>query len=137
LERDVEAERHATTAEKKRLAELAHERDVLNKLRTQVGAGRFKACGNSTCICLYSTCVKDVAQSCRAPPSLQPTAVIAVLLQADSATQKQLDLVRMTENSKRTLEQEVGSYRWAPQSCGAGANQSKQLVGCASIDRNT
>ena len=37
LERDVEAEQHATAAEKKRLAELAHERDVLNKLRTQVG----------------------------------------------------------------------------------------------------
>jgi len=36
LERDVEAERHATAAEKKRLADLAHERDVLNKLRTQV-----------------------------------------------------------------------------------------------------
>lgn len=65
LERDVEAERHATAAEKKRLADLAHERDVLNKLRTQ----------------------------------------------ADSATQKQLDLVRMTENSKRTLEQEVSAYR--------------------------
>lgn len=36
LERDVESEQHATTMEKKRLAELAHERDVLNKLRTQV-----------------------------------------------------------------------------------------------------
>lgn len=34
-----------------------------------------------------------------------------LLLQADSATQKQLDLVRMTENSKRTLEQEVSAYR--------------------------
>lgn len=44
LERDVEAERHATTAEKKRLAELVHERDVLNKLRTQVGGRRLKAC---------------------------------------------------------------------------------------------
>jgi hypothetical protein len=54
-------------------------------------------------------------------------AAIAVLLQADSATQKQLDLVRMTENSKRTLEQEVGSYRWAPQSCAAVANRSKQF----------
>lgn len=36
---------------------------------------------------------------------------VALLLQADSATQKQLDLVRMTENSKRTLEQEVSAYR--------------------------
>lgn len=34
------------------------------------------------------------------------------MLQADGATQKQLDLVRMTENSKRTLEQEVSAYRW-------------------------
>jgi hypothetical protein len=60
LERDVEAERHATTAEKKRLAELAHERDVLNKLRTQVGAGMFKACSSSssTTICMCSMCVK-------------------------------------------------------------------------------
>lgn len=32
----MEAERHATAVEKKKLAELGHERDVLNKLRTQV-----------------------------------------------------------------------------------------------------
>jgi hypothetical protein len=44
LERDVEAERHATAAEKKRLAELAHERDVLNKLRTQVRLSAPAAC---------------------------------------------------------------------------------------------
>lgn len=52
-----------------------------------------------------------MTQSCWVS-SLQLTDVAACLLQADSATQKQLDLVRMTENSKRTLEQEVGSYRW-------------------------
>lgn len=33
-------------------------------------------------------------------------------MQADSATQKQVDLVRMTENTKRNLEQEVSAYRW-------------------------
>jgi len=40
----------------------------------------------------------------------------AAASKADSATQKQLDLVRMTENSKRTLEQEVSAYRCV---CGA------------------
>ena len=44
----------------------------------------------------------------------------ALLLQADSATQKQLDLVRMTENSKRTLEQEVSAYRFVELFHGAG-----------------
>eukprot|EP00775_Hariotina_reticulata_P010077 gene10077-10232_t len=65
LERDVEASRRTTETEKKKIDELAHERDILNKLRTQ----------------------------------------------ADSATQKQADLVRMTENTKRNLEQEVAAYR--------------------------
>lgn len=35
------------------------------------------------------------------------------VLQADAATLKQVDLVRMTENTKRNLEQEVSSYRCA------------------------
>jgi hypothetical protein len=45
----VEAERHATAAEKKRLAELAYERDVLNKLRTQVGVMLVPACYQLEC----------------------------------------------------------------------------------------
>jgi hypothetical protein len=49
-----------------------------------------------------------------APPAAQNLATLSIcVLQADSATQKQQDLVRMTENSKRTLEQEVTSYRCA------------------------
>jgi predicted nucleic acid-binding Zn-ribbon protein len=36
LERDVEAARRTTETEKKKIDELAHERDILNKLRTQV-----------------------------------------------------------------------------------------------------
>lgn len=36
LERDVEAAKHATEAERKHMEDLAHERDILNKLRTQV-----------------------------------------------------------------------------------------------------
>jgi flagellar biosynthesis chaperone FliJ len=35
----------------------------------------------------------------------------ATCAQADSATQKQVDLVKISENSKRNLEQEVASYR--------------------------
>jgi hypothetical protein len=38
LERDVESERHTAAAERKKLADLTHERDVLNKLHTQVCA---------------------------------------------------------------------------------------------------
>jgi hypothetical protein len=37
--------------------------------------------------------------------------MLLLLPQADSATQKQVDLVRMTENTKRNLEQEVSAYR--------------------------
>jgi hypothetical protein len=37
--------------------------------------------------------------------------LLLLLLQADSATQKQVDLVRMTENTKRNLEHEVAAYR--------------------------
>jgi hypothetical protein len=40
-----------------------------------------------------------------------PRMLLLLLLQADSATQKQVDLVRMTENTKRNLEQEVAAYR--------------------------
>uniref|UniRef100_A0A383VEV0 Cilia- and flagella-associated protein 58 central coiled coil domain-containing protein n=1 Tax=Tetradesmus obliquus TaxID=3088 RepID=A0A383VEV0_TETOB len=76
LKRDVDAARQAASSEQKKLDELAHERDILNKLRTQ----------------------------------------------ADSATQKQVDLVRMTENTKRNLEQEVAAYRAEAQ------RSAKQLV---------
>lgn len=38
LERDVEAARQAVVSEQKKMDELAHERDILNKLRTQVPA---------------------------------------------------------------------------------------------------
>jgi predicted nucleic acid-binding Zn-ribbon protein len=36
LKRDVDAARQAASSEQKKLDELAHERDILNKLRTQV-----------------------------------------------------------------------------------------------------
>ncbi|KAF6263859.1 hypothetical protein COO60DRAFT_1457868 [Scenedesmus sp. NREL 46B-D3] len=73
----VESERDALKAtvaslsgtEQKKLDELAHERDILNKLRTQ----------------------------------------------ADSATQRQVDLVRMTENTKRTWSRRAEAQRSAKQ----------------------
>jgi predicted nucleic acid-binding Zn-ribbon protein len=37
MKRDVDAARQAASSEQKKLDELAHERDILNKLRTQVG----------------------------------------------------------------------------------------------------
>eukprot|EP00882_Tetradesmus_deserticola_P031111 GHRQ01035164.1.p1 GENE.GHRQ01035164.1~~GHRQ01035164.1.p1 ORF type:complete len:612 (+),score=349.69 GHRQ01035164.1:203-1837(+) len=76
LKRDVDDARQVASSEQKKLDELAHERDILNKLRTQ----------------------------------------------ADSATLKQVDLVRMTENTKRNLEQEVAAYRAEVQ------RSAKQLV---------
>jgi hypothetical protein len=122
LEQDVEGERHAAAAERKKLAALALERDVLNKLRTQV-CGR--ECVRGWCEQRPSVCARARARHGlgfarrafgREPPRAVVRAGVCVRLplplQADSATQKQVDLMRMTENTKRTLEQEVAAYRW-------------------------
>lgn len=114
LELNVESEQHATMMEKKRLAELAHERDVLNKLRTQVCPTVALTCPASRpqAPAGCKVAAHDLACGCFRTAS-SPELPLVCVLQADSATQKQQDLVRMTENSKRTLEQEVASYRWA------------------------
>lgn len=123
LKRDVDAARQAASSEQKKLDELAHERDILNKLRTQVCS--WQLVGNVTAgLWAAGTADRSTAQelkefvfSCNGMyaggvlNALLLSMLLLLLLQADSATQKQVDLVRMTENTKRNLEQEVAAYR--------------------------
>lgn len=127
LERDVSLARHETDLERRKLADLMHERDVLNKLRTQVNValgmpaarstrGKVHMCNTQMFCCFSSSAAAGTqcyvhSMPCLASPS---DAMVRIPMQADSATQKQVELVRMTEGTKRNLEQEVASYR-----CGA------------------
>ena len=50
--------------------------------------------------------------------------------QAESATQKQADLVRITENNKKTLEQEIAGYR------SEASKQAKAIFGLSRSGRS-
>lgn len=94
LEHELEAKSKETDLEKKKFEELVRERDVLTKLRSQVR----HVCWPSSFNFIFKR-------------SVLLNILLFYYLQAESATHKQVDLIKINENTKRTLEQEIQGYK--------------------------
>ena len=139
LEKEIETGVRTTEAERKKQDELKRERDILTKLKAQArppsarrpppaashlcspcSPRRLRACrahSDGMGIKQKARCCRRQApsssplpagalrrQAANAPPAPPPA-------QAENATLKQSDLVKMADGTRKTLEQEIMSYR--------------------------